>query len=91
MVSWELKNEDLCELVEDSRSEAHRKAGGAEEMKEERKNGSMHGPVFEEDGEDQRVPRQLRSVAKISEGRLKQILCLKKNQGKRNLNGKLSG
>ena len=28
---------------EDSRSEAHRKAGGAEEMKEERKQGNVHG------------------------------------------------
>ena len=56
-----------------------------EELKKGRKRrrkGVCMAPVFEEDGEDQGVPRQIRSVAKISEGRLKQILCLKKNQGK---------
>ena len=41
-----LKNEDLCELVEDSRSEAHQKAGGAEEMKEEWKKENVHGPCL---------------------------------------------
>ena len=65
-----------------------------EELKKGRKRrreGMCMAPVFEQDGEDQGVPRQVLSVAKISEGRLKQILCLKKNQGKRNLNCKLPG
>ena len=47
--------------------------------------------VFEDDGEEQRVPRQIRSLAKTSERRLKQILSLKKIQSKRYLDGTLSG
>ena len=43
MATAELKNEDLCELVKGSRSEAYRKIEKAEEVKKEQDKGSVHG------------------------------------------------
>ena len=42
-----MKNEDHCDLVEDPRSEVHRKAEGVEEVKKESKKVNVHGSCLQ--------------------------------------------